>query len=33
MTAESDFTGWLDLTGLPAGQEIFYLVVLPDLHN
>ena len=30
---ESDFTGRLDLTGLPAGQEVFYRVVLQDLHN
>jgi alkaline phosphatase D len=29
----SDFTGRIDLTGLPAGQEIFYRVVLQDLHN
>ena len=30
---DSDFTGRLDLAGLPAGQEIFYRVVLQDLHN
>lgn len=30
---DSDFTGRLDLSGLPAGQEIFYRVVLQDLHN
>jgi alkaline phosphatase D len=30
---DSDYTGRLDLTGLPAGQEIFYRVVLQDLHN
>jgi alkaline phosphatase D len=30
---DSDFTGRVDLTGLPAGQEIFYRVVLQDLHN
>ena len=30
---DTDFTGRLDLTGLPAGQEIFYRVVLQDLHN
>jgi alkaline phosphatase D len=30
---ESDFTGRIDLRGLPAGQEIFYRVVLQDLHN
>ncbi len=29
----SDFTGRLDLASLPAGQEIFYRVVLQDLHN
>lgn len=29
----SDYTGKLDLTNLPAGQEIFYRVVLQDLHN
>ncbi len=29
----SDFTGRVDLRGLPAGQEIFYRVVLQDLHN
>lgn len=30
---DSDFTGRVDLTGLPAGQEIYYRVVLQDLHN
>jgi alkaline phosphatase D len=30
---DSDFTGRLDLTGLPSGQEIFYRTVLQDLHN
>jgi alkaline phosphatase D len=30
---DSDYTGRLDLSGLPAGQEIFYRVVLQDLHN
>ncbi len=30
---DSDFTGRIDLRGLPAGQEIFYRVVLQDLHN
>jgi alkaline phosphatase D len=30
---DSDFTGRLDLAGLPTGQEIFYRVVLQDLHN
>lgn len=30
---DSDFTGRVDLAGLPAGQEIFYRVVLQDLHN
>jgi len=30
---DSDYTGRVDLTGLPAGQEIFYRVVLQDLHN
>ena len=30
---DSDFTGRLDLAGLPAGQEVFYRVVLQDLHN
>ena len=33
LMAESDFTGRVDLRGLPAGQEIFYRVVLQDLHN
>jgi alkaline phosphatase D len=30
---DTDFTGRVDLVGLPAGQEIFYRVVLQDLHN
>ncbi len=30
---DSDFTGRIDLRGLPAGQEIFYRVQLQDLHN
>ncbi|TXT34400.1 MAG: alkaline phosphatase D [Comamonadaceae bacterium] len=30
---DSDFTGRVDLSALPAGQEIFYRVVLQDLHN
>ncbi len=30
---DTDFTGRLDLAGLPVGQEIFYRVVLQDLHN
>jgi alkaline phosphatase D len=30
---DSDYTGRVDLTKLPAGQEIFYRVVLQDLHN
>ena len=30
---DSDFAGRIDLTGLPAGQEIFYRVLLQDLHN
>ena len=30
---DSDFTGRLDLGSLPSGQEIFYRVVLQDLHN
>jgi alkaline phosphatase D len=33
MLEDSDFTGRIDLTGLPAGQDIFYRVVLQDLHN
>lgn len=33
MLEDSDFTGRVDLTRLPAGQEIFYRVVLQDLHN
>ena len=30
---DSDGTGRADLTGLPAGQDIFYRVVLEDLRN
>ena len=30
---DSDFTGRIELSGLPAGQSIFYRVVLQDLHN
>lgn len=30
---DTDFTGRIDLAGLPAGQEIFYRVVLQGLHN
>ncbi len=30
---DSDGTGRVDLTGLPAGQDIFYRVVLEDLRN
>lgn len=33
MLETSDFTGRLDLSDLPAGQEIFYRVILQDLHN
>ena len=33
MLEDTDFTGRIDLAGLPAGQEIFYRVVLQDLHN
>lgn len=33
MLEDTDFTGRVDLTGLPTGQEIFYRVVLQDLHN
>jgi alkaline phosphatase D len=29
----SDFAGRVDLAHLPAGQEVFYRVVLQDLHN
>lgn len=29
----TDYTGRIDLTQLPCGQEIFYRVVLQDLHN
>lgn len=30
---DTDYTGRIDLTQLPSGQEIFYRVVLQDLHN
>lgn len=30
---DSDFTGRVDLRQLPAGQEVFYRVILQDLHN
>ena len=30
---DSDFTGRVDLRNLPAGQEVFYRVILQDLHN
>ena len=30
---DTDFTGRIDLTALPAGQEIFYRLVLQDLRN
>jgi len=30
---DTDFTGRIDLTQLPQGQEIFYRVILQDLHN
>ena len=30
---DSDFTGRVDLRGLPSGQEVFYRVLLQDLHN
>lgn len=30
---DSDYTGRIDLRNLPVGQEIFYRVVLQDLHN
>ncbi|RQP25450.1 alkaline phosphatase D family protein [Piscinibacter terrae] len=30
---DGDFTGRIDLTGLPAGQEVFYRVLLQDLRN
>lgn len=33
MLEDTDYTGRVDLTGLPAGQEIFYRVMLQDLHN
>ncbi|AOW12479.1 alkaline phosphatase [Hydrogenophaga crassostreae] len=33
MLEDTDFTGRVDLSGLPAGQEIFYRVVLQDLRN
>src|SRR5205814_4537580 len=31
--AESDFTARVDLTGLPAGQQIFYRVLVEDLAS
>jgi alkaline phosphatase D len=31
--AESDFTARIELTGLPAGQDIFYRVLFEDLAN
>ena len=31
--AETDFTARVDLTGLPAGQQIFYRVVFQDLAS
>ena len=31
--AETDFTGRVDLSGLPAGQDIFYRVTFQDLAN
>ncbi len=31
--AESDFTARVDLTGLPAGQQIFYRVLFEDLAS
>ncbi|GAA3630644.1 alkaline phosphatase D family protein [Kineosporia mesophila] len=35
LTAKSDFTGRVDLTGLPAGEDVTYRVVLgePDSHR
>ncbi|QCB44608.1 alkaline phosphatase D family protein [Hydrogenophaga sp. PAMC20947] len=33
MLEDTDFTGRVDLSGLPAGQDVFYRVVLQDLHN
>lgn len=33
MLEDTDFTGRIDLAGLPSGQEIFYRVLLQDLHN
>jgi alkaline phosphatase D len=33
MLEDTDFTGRIDLSQLPSGQEIFYRVVLQDLHN
>ena len=33
LLSTSDGTGRLDLQGLPAGQDIFYRVVLEDLHS
>src|SRR5207245_8341365 len=31
--AESDFTARVDLTGLPAGQQIFYRILFEDLAS
>jgi alkaline phosphatase D len=33
MLEDTDFTGRVDLSRLPSGQDIFYRVVLQDLHN
>ena len=33
MLEDTDYTGRIDLRNLPTGQEIFYRVVLQDLHN
>ena len=33
MLEDTDFTGRVDLSNLPAGQEVFYRVVLQDLRN
>jgi len=33
VTAESDFTGQLDLRGLPAGEEVFYRVRFEDAEG
>ena len=30
---DTDFTGRIDLRALPAGQDIFYRVLMQDLHN